>query len=260
MTPGRIFVGIGGWSYAPWRGVFYPEGLAQARELEHASGRLTAIEINGTFYSTFKPAVWAKWRDATPEGFVFTIKGSRFCTNRKQLSSAGEAVARFAGQGLAELGDRLGPINWQLPETKRFDPDDLDGFLSLLPREVGGLRLRHAIEARHESFDTPDFVALARKHGVAVTFADSPKFPAIEADTADFTYARLMRTREEVATGYDAVALDGWTMRAGEWAKRGDAFVFFISGAKIRAPAAAEALIARLNAVTPRAAAPPAAR
>ena len=142
---GRVFVGIGGWNYAPWRGTFYPKGLAQKRELEFASRALTSIEINGTYYSTFKPASWAKWRDETPDGFVFAVKASRYCTNRKELSGAGEAITKFINQGLAELRARLGPINWQFMETKKFQPDDLEGFFKLLPREVGGLPLRHAL-------------------------------------------------------------------------------------------------------------------
>src|SRR5690348_9028107 len=138
---GKIHVGIGGWTFEPWRGVFYPEGLPHKKELEFASQKLTSIEINGTYYSTFKPASWAKWRDETPQSFVFAVKGSRYCTNRKQLAGAGESVARFVGQGLAELRDRLGPINWQLMSTKKFDPEDCEAFFKLLPREIGGLPL-----------------------------------------------------------------------------------------------------------------------
>ena len=244
---GKIRVGIGGWTYEPWRGVFYPEHLSQKRELEYASRRLTSIEINGTYYSTFKPASWAKWRDETPDGFVFSIKGSRYCTNRKELAGAGEAVDRFVGQGLVELRDRLGPINWQLMGHKKFDPADIDGFFKLLPREVGGLPLRHALEVRHDSFKDERFYDLARRHNVAIVFADGEDLPAIEQPTADFAYARLMRTKEEVETGYVAAELDRWAERARAWAERGDAFVYFISGAKLRAPAAAQALIQRVG-------------
>jgi uncharacterized protein YecE (DUF72 family) len=240
---GTIRVGIGGWTYEPWRGVFYPEGLSQKRELEYASRQLTSIEINGTYYSTFKPTSWAKWREETPEGFVFAVKGSRYCTNRKQLAGAGESVDRFVGQGLSELRDRLGPINWQLMGNKRFDATDIGAFLQLLPREVDGLPLRHALEVRHESFKDERFYDLARRHNVAIVFADSEDFPSIEQPTADFTYARLMRTKEEVETGYTAVEIAQWTNRVRSWAERGDAFVYFISGAKVRAPAAARALI-----------------
>jgi uncharacterized protein YecE (DUF72 family) len=244
---GNIRVGIGGWTYEPWRGVFYPEGLAQKRELEFASRQLTSIEINGTYYSTFKPASWAKWRDETPDGFTFAVKGSRYCTNRKELAGAGEAVARFVNQGLSELRDRLGPINWQFMATKRFDPADFDAFLTLLPREVGGLKLRHAVEVRHPSFKSEQFYALARRHDVAIVFADDDDFPAIDEPTTDFTYARLMRTKEHIDTGYTPEELDRWATQARSWAARGDVFVYFISGAKVRAPAAARALIERLS-------------
>ena len=240
---GKILVGIGGWTYEPWRGVFYPEDLSRKLELEYASRRLTSIEINGTYYSTFKPASWAKWRDETPDGFVFAVKGSRYCTNRRELSGAGEAVARFIGQGLSELRDRLGPINWQFMATKKFDPADFEGFLKLLPRECAGLPLRHALEVRHESFKTQRFYDLARRYSAAIVFADDDQFPVIDERTADFTYARLMRTREAIDTGYPAEELDHWSMRARAWAECGDVFAYFISGAKLRAPAAAQALI-----------------
>ncbi|HEY1934962.1 MAG TPA: DUF72 domain-containing protein [Acetobacteraceae bacterium] len=244
---GNIHVGTGGWTYEPWRGTFYPKGLPHRRELEFASSKLTSIEINGTYYSTFKPDSWRKWRDETPSGFVFSVKGSRYCTNRKQLATAGEAVGRFVGQGLALLGDRLGPINWQLMATKKFDADDIAAFLALLPRQVDGVKLRHALEVRHPSFQDGRCYDLARRHNVAMVFADDDEFPAIDEATADFTYARLMRTRETIATGYSAAALGRWAARAKEWAKRGDAFVYFISGAKVRDPAAAQALIKRLG-------------
>jgi uncharacterized protein YecE (DUF72 family) len=244
---GKIYVGVGGWTFEPWRGPFYPPGLPHKRELEFASRKLTSIEINGTYYSTFKPEIWRKWHDETPEGFVFSVKASRYCTNRKQLASAGEAVARFVAQGLGELHDRLGPINWQFMATKQFDADDLRGFLDLLPREVGGLKLRHALEVRHPSFKDPHFYDLARQYNVAIVFADSDEFPMIEEQTADFTYARLMRTDEAKDTGYAAAALTRWAKRAKDWAARGDVFLYFISGAKVRNPAAAQALIARLG-------------
>jgi uncharacterized protein YecE (DUF72 family) len=244
---GKIRVGVGGWTYEPWRGVFYPQGLSQKRELEFASGKLTSIEINGTYYSTFKPASWAKWRDETPEGFVFSVKASRFCTNRKVLSDAGESIAKFIGQGMSELRDRLGPINWQFMATKKFDAEDLEGFLKLLPRELEGMPLRHALEVRHDSFKSEQFHELARKYRVAIVFADDDGFPAIDEPTADFAYARLMRSQDEVETGYAVADLDRWAKRAKGWAKRGDAFVYFISGAKHRNPAAAQALIERVK-------------
>jgi uncharacterized protein YecE (DUF72 family) len=244
---GTIHVGVGGWTYEPWRGVFYPVGLAHKRELEFASRRLSSIEINGTYYSTFKPASWAKWRDETPENFVFSIKGSRYCTNRRELAGAGEAIARFAGQGLSALGHRLGPILWQFMATKKFDAADFEGFLKKLPQEAGGARLRHALEVRNPTFVTPRFYDLARRYDAAIVYADSEEIPAIDEPAADFTYVRLMRGREEIETGYPAGELDRWAKRVKGWAKRGDVFVYFISGAKIRAPAAAEALIARIT-------------
>jgi len=244
---GKIHIGIGGWTYEPWRGVFYPDKLPQKRELEYASRRLTSIEINGTYYSTFKPESWAKWRDETPDGFVFSVKASRYCTNRRELASAGEAVERFVGQGLNELKDRLGPINWQFMGTKKFNPEDFEGFLKLLPQELAGRPLRHALEVRNETFKSERFYDLARKYDVAIIFADDEEFPAIEEPTADFTYARLMRTKEDVETGYTPKELEAWAKRAKGWAKRGDAFIYFISGAKVRAPAAAEALIKRVG-------------
>ena len=245
---GRIFVGIGGWTFEPWRGAFYPDGLAHKRELEYASRKLTSIEINGTYYSGFKPETWAKWREETPDGFVFSVKASRFCTNRKVLADAKDSVAKFMSQGLHELGDRLGPINWQFMGTKKFDLDDFEGFLKLLPKELKGLKLRHALEVRHASFQDPRFYDLARKYGAAIVFgADDPDFPEIDEPTADFVYARLMGTKEDVETGYKNADLDKWAKQAKAWAKRGDAFVYVISGDKMRNPAAAMALIERVK-------------
>ncbi|TDR84532.1 DUF72 domain-containing protein [Enterovirga rhinocerotis] len=259
-----IRVGIGGWTYAPWRGTFYPKGLTQARELEHASRRLTAIEINGTFYRTQSPASFRKWAEETPDDFVFALKGHRFVTNRKVLAEAGPSVETFLGSGVTELGGKLGPINWQLAATKRFDPADIEAFLKLLPPERDGIRLRHALEVRHESFVTPEFVALARRYGVAIVFADSDEHPAIPDPSADFVYARLQRCREAEEAGYPAAELDAWAARARDWEAGGlpadltavapspetrtarDVFAFFIAGDKVRAPAAAEALIRRV--------------
>jgi len=258
-----VRVGIGGWTFAPWRVTFYPKGLPHARELEHASRRLTAIEINGTFYRTQSPASFRKWAQETPDDFVFALKGHRFVTNRKVLAEAGPSVETFLGSGVTELGAKLGPINWQLAATKRFDPADIEAFLKLLPPERDGLRLRHAIEVRHESFIDPAFVDLARSYGVATIFADSDDYPAIPDPTADFVYARLQRCRESEAAGYAPAELDAWAARAKDWAAGGvpagltpvggapksgprDVFCFFIAGEKVRAPHAAEALIGRL--------------
>lgn len=260
-----IKVGIGGWTFEPWRGVFYPEKHPQARELEYASRQITSIEINGTFYSTQKPASFRKWADETPDDFVFSLKASRYAVNRKQLATAGESIERFLTSGITELKSKLGPILWQLAGTKKFEPDDLAAFLDLLPPEIDGLKLRHVIEARHESFKVPEFVELMRAKKMAIVFADSDDYPAIPDLTADFVYARLQRSVEDEPTGYDAKALDRWAKVARGWeageapeglpylhpeqpkAKARDAFVYFISGAKVRNPAAAMALIERLG-------------
>lgn len=244
---GTIRVGVGGWTFEPWRGVFYPDGLSQKRELEFASRALTTIEINGTYYSTFKPDSWRKWHDETPDGFVFSVKASRFCTNRRVLAEAGESVAKFMGQGLTELGPKLGPINWQFMATKKFDAQDFGAFLALLPKEMGGIALRHAIEVRSPTFAIQEFYDLARKHGVAIVYAKDADFPEIDQPTADFTYARLMASREDLECGVTDAELDGFAKQTQAWAKRGDVFAYFISGAKVRNPAAAQALISRVG-------------
>jgi uncharacterized protein YecE (DUF72 family) len=262
---GAIRVGIGGWTFAPWRGLFYPEKLPAKRELEHASRRLTAIEINGTFYRSQGPKSFAKWRDETPEDFVFTVKGHRAVVNAKKLAEAGGAVEWFFKSGVTELKEKLGPLLWQLAPFKKFDAADIDGFLALLPKEVGGLPLRHALEVRSKSFLVPEFAELAAKHGVAIVFADSDTHPAIADVTADFAYLRLQKAAADIATGYSSADLDIWADRAKTWAAGGapeglprigngapkktkrDVFVFFIAAAKERNPAAAEALIKRLG-------------
>jgi uncharacterized protein YecE (DUF72 family) len=263
MASGAIRVGIGGWDYDPWRESFYPPGLARAKQLDHASRHLTAIEINATYYKLQTPELFARWRDAVPDGFRFAIKGSRFCSNRKVLGEAGEAVARFCGQGLAELGDRLGPILWQFMGTKRFDPDDFRAFLALLPAEQGGVKLHHVVEPRHESFRDPAFVAMAREAGVGIVFADADDYPCIADVSGDLVYARLQRSRAQEPAGYTAADLDRWADIARAWARGEspagfphvadppppaprDAYIFFIAGAKERNPAAAMALITRL--------------
>lgn len=245
---GRIRVGIGGWTYEPWRGVFYPDKWPQAKELDHAGRHLTAIEINGTFYGRQKPASFVKWREAVPAGFVFAVKASRYAVNRKVLAEAGESIANFVAQGITELGDKLGPILWQFAATKQFDATDIAAFLDLLPAEHDGVKLRHALEPRHESFAHPAFFALCRKAGVAVVYAEAEAYPKFAEQTADFTYARIQTAREDLTEGYAAMELDRLADQARAWAEGGrDVFLFFISGAKIRNPAAAQALIARLD-------------
>jgi uncharacterized protein YecE (DUF72 family) len=257
---GAIRVGVGGWTYEPWRGVFYPNKLSQKRELGYASRKLSSIEINGTYYSTFKPESWMKWRDETPDDFVFSVKASRYCTNRKQLSSMGESMSRFLDQGLLQLGEKLGPINWQFMATKKFEPEDFEAFLRLLPPEKEGLRLRHALEVRHPSFETLQFYDLAAKYGAAIVYAEdaeAPEWPRIDQPTSDFTYARLMSSREDEPTGMSEDELDDVAGRVRTWAKRGDVFTYFIAGAKIRNPAAAVALLDKLGCPLADAAAPP---
>lgn len=244
---GKIRVGIGGWTFEPWRGTFYPQGLRQKDELAYVGQHLTATEINATYYSTQKPATFANWAKAVPDGFQFAVKASRYCTNRRVLAGAGESITRFVNQGIAELGDRLGPILWQFMPTKTFDADDVAAFLQLLPKDVAGVPLRHALEVRHASFDDPAFLALARAAGAAIVFADHDEYPAIWGHDVGFTYARLMRTREEEATGYSPDQIAGWAAMARREAEKGDVFAFFISGAKVRAPAAAQAMIVALG-------------
>ncbi len=244
---GRIYIGIGGWTFEPWRGVFYPAGLAHKRELAHAASVLTSIEVNGTYYSTFKPETFAKWAAETPDGFVFSVKASRFSTNRKELAGAGPSIEKFLGQGLEELGDKLGPLNWQFMATKKFDPVDFEAFLKLLPAELKGRPLRHALEVRHASFEAPEFDEMAGRYGCAIVRARGGGFPEIDQAGAGFTYARVMEAREDLEEGYEAGELDALADKAKIWAERGDVFLYFISGAKVRNPAAAMSLIRRLG-------------
>jgi uncharacterized protein YecE (DUF72 family) len=247
VSDGRIRVGIGGWTYEQWRGVFYPPGLPQKRELEYASQQLSAIEINATFYGRQSPKSWENWEKVVPDDFQFAIKGSRYCVMKSKLADSGEGISNFFAQGFAALGPKLGPILWQFAERRRFDADDIAAFIDLLPIELGGTTLRHAIEPRHESFRDDKFFDLCRARNIAIVFEDSDDYPCIEADTADFAYARLQRMNEDIVTGYDDAALDGFADRARHWSKSGrDAYVFMINGAKVRAPAAAQALLARL--------------
>lgn len=267
---GRIRIGVGGWTYEPWRGAFYPRDLTQKRELEYASRKLTSIEINGTFYGSQKPESFAKWHDETPEGFVFALKGPRFATNRRELSSAGDSIERFFNSGVLELKDKLGPINWQFAGTKKFDAKDFEGFLKLLPGNIGGRTIRHAVEVRHDSFKNADFIALAREHGVAIVVAADSDYPQIADVTAPFVYARIMGTTDKQKLGYAPKALDAWAERARLWARGAapkdlatvakpapakatldqtgrDVFLYVISGFKERNPAAAMALVERVD-------------
>ncbi|WP_354687481.1 DUF72 domain-containing protein [Cupriavidus necator] len=260
-----VRVGIGGWNFAPWRDNFYPAKLPQSRELEYASRHLSAIEINSTYHGTQKRTSFAKWRDETPDDFVFAVKASRFATNRRVLAESGESIERFIDSGIAELGPKLGPVVWQFAPTKQFDAEDFEAFLQLLPASVEGVKLRHVLEVRHDSFLSPDYLKLARRYKAATVFTDSPKFPSMADLTADFVYARLMASSEKLKTGYAPKALDEWAERTRTWARGAqpqdlpavedrkpaarmrEVFVFFINGAKERAPAAAQALLARLG-------------
>ena len=257
-----IYIGIGGWVYEPWRDNFYPAGLAQKRELEYAAGELTAIEINGTYYGSQKPDSFARWHDETPDHFIFTVKGPRFATNRRVLAEAGGSIDKFFESGVTRLKKKLGPINWQFMATKKFDAADFAAFLELLPRKVDGVAIRHAVEVRHDSFKDKAFIQLCRDHGVGVVFAADGGFPTIADVTADFVYARIMGTKATEKLGYPGPVLARWADRARKWArgespdmelldraapkKARDVFLFVISGAKERNPAAAKAIIAAL--------------
>jgi uncharacterized protein YecE (DUF72 family) len=247
MSEGKIRIGIGGWTYAPWRGPFYPDKLAQSKELKYASSRLGAIEINATFYGRQKPKSWENWEKVVPDGFQFAIKGSRYCVSRSKLAESAESIANFFGQGFEVLGPKLGPILWQFAHFKKFDRDDIAAFIDLLPEKLDGIALRHAIEPRNASFENQAFFDLCRARNIAVVFEDSEDYPLIDADTADFRYARLQRMNEAIPTGYDETALDLIATRTRSWATKGDAYIFMINGAKVRAPAAALALQTRLG-------------
>ncbi len=261
---GKIYIGIGGWTYEPWRGVFYPEKLSQKRELEYASSKLTSIEINGTYYGAQKPESFRKWHDETPDGFVFTLKGTRFATNRKDLSQSKDSVERFLSSGITELKSKLGPINWQFMATKKFDLEDFENFLNLLPASIEGVALRHAVEVRSETFRDPAFIGLARKHKVGIITGTDSEFPVIADQTADFAYLRLMGSSEDHPLGYSEKALDAWAERLKRLAagdlpddleavdrkshekRPRDVFAYVISGHKVLNPSAAMAMIERI--------------
>lgn len=261
----HIRIGIGGWTYEPWRGRFYPSDLTQKRELEYASRKLTSIEINGTFYGTQRATSFEKWHDETPEDFVFSLKAPRFATHRRVLGEAGDSIERFFASGVLALKDKLGPINWQFAPTKQFDAEDFDAFLKLLPKHVDGRAIRHAVEVRHESFCHPEFVALAREHGVAVVVAGDSAYPQVADLTAPFVYARIMGTVEAETLGYSEPALNAWAQRAKQWAVGSqpddlrtvqrkapeqtphEVYLYVISGYKASNPTAAMALMERLT-------------
>jgi uncharacterized protein YecE (DUF72 family) len=263
---GRIRVGIGGWIYAPWRGTFYPKGLKQADELAYAASHLTSIEINATHYRLQSPASFRKWGAAAPDGFKFSVKGPRLVTQQKALAETGSFIKRFFASGLAELGEKLGPVLWQFAPFKRFDKDDFAKFLDHLPRELDGSTIDHVVEARHASFATPEFVALLRDSGVGAVFTEAEDFPSISDLTGDVAYARLQRGNDKLPAAYPPEELNHWAERARLWAGGGapedlppidkahqpaakprDVFIYFIHEGKLRAPAAAMALIERLG-------------
>jgi uncharacterized protein YecE (DUF72 family) len=240
-----IHIGVGGWTYEPWRGVFYPEDLPHSGELEFASRHMTSIEINGTYYGLQKPATFIKWHDETPDSFVFSLKAPRFVMNRKVLASAGEAMGRFLDSGLILLKEKLGVINWQFLPTKVFDAADVEAFLKLLPKERAGRPLRHALEVRHDSFHVDEFIQLARRYGVAIVIAGDSPYPEISEVTAPFAYARIKGTKKGRKAGYSDAALARWDARARDWAKSREVFLYVIGGHKVSNPAAAMALIKR---------------
>jgi len=263
---GRIRAGVGGWVYAPWRGVFYPKGLRQADELAYASSHLTSIEINATHYRLQSPKSFNKWADTAPDGFVYSVKGPRLVTQQKVLAATGSFVARFFDSGLAELGNKLGPVLWQFAPFKTFDEADLAKFFEHLPHELNGQKLNHVIEARHASFQDPAFIGLLRDHNVSPVYVDNEDYPSIADVTGDVVYARLQRGDDTIETGYQPKNIDAWADRAKVWAAGGmpddlpvvdashapapkprDVFVYFIHEGKLRAPAAAMELIARLD-------------
>jgi uncharacterized protein YecE (DUF72 family) len=262
---GTIRIGVGGWTFEPWRGPFYPDKLSQKRELEYAASKMTSIEVNGTYYGSIKADSFTKWHEETPENFVFSLKAPRFATNRKVLAEAGGSIEKFITGGITQLKDKLGPINWQFMATKKFEPDDFEAFLKLLPHEVDGRRLRHAVEVRHDSFAAPDFIALLREYKVAAITSGDSKFPQIADITAPFVYARIMGTTENHKLGYAPGELDRWAERAKEWAagevpkdlksaateqpkpEPRDVYLYVISGFKEKNPAAAMELIERVK-------------
>lgn len=244
---GGMYVGVGGWSYEPWEESFYPSDLKKKDQLGYAASKLTSIEINATYYRSQTPKTFANWAAAVPDGFRFSLKASRFATNRRVLAEAGESIGKVMAQGFTELGDKLGPIVWQFAGTKQFDEADMAAFIKLIPQQVDGIAVQHAFEVRHPSFADAAFERLMQDAGFAVVLAEDSEFPRIDIDTADFRYVRIMGTKAEEMAGYDGPALDRIAGQAKQWSAKGDAYVYFISGAKERNPAAAMALIERVQ-------------
>jgi uncharacterized protein YecE (DUF72 family) len=263
---GKMRAGMGGWTFGPWDTSFYPDKLPRSKQLNYATRQVPTIEVNGTYYSSFKEPTFVKWATEAPDGFVFSLKGNRFVTNRRVLAEAGESMERFLGSGVAALGEKLGPILWQFAPTKRFDPEDFEAFLKLLPEKQAGVKLRHALEVRHESFLVPEFPQLARKYGAAIVYADHATYPAIADVTSDFVYARLQAGKDENPDCYEPERLDAWAQRVKTWAegkepadlqkadtetiavqKPRDVFVYFISQGKVSAPFGAMALMKRID-------------
>ncbi len=267
---GTIRAGIGGWTFKPWEGSFYPDRLAKSKQLHYASRHLPTIEINGTYYRGQTPQTFAKWAADVPDGFVFAVKGNRFVTNKKKLAEAAESMKKFFDSGVSELGDRLGPIVWQFAPTKKFEPEDFEAFLKLLPETDSGITLRHVLEVRNPTFVVPEFPALARKYGMAICYAHHYTYPEIADVTADFIYARLQKGEDTVPTAYEPAELDSWAERSRMWSEGGvpddlpladavtipqvrsrDVFIYFIHEGKVRAPQAAQALMQRVKATAP---------
>lgn len=249
-----VRVGVGGWSFEPWDKTFYPPGLPKAKQLGYMSRKLTAVEVNATYYSSFKPDTFLKWAEASPDGFVFSLKANRFSTVRKTKDDMKKSVDLFLGQGITSLKEKLGPINWQFPGTRKFDAEYFSTFLSVLPKEIGKLPLRHALEVRGTGFDTPEFYDLLTRHGATVVYAEDDAFPKLRHAGSDFAIARLMQTKSEEPGGYPASEIGRFARMLAGWAKTQDVFAFIISGAKERNPAAAMALQNKLG-VTPKTAA-----
>jgi len=240
-----IRIGISGWRYKPWRGSFYPKGLAQKKELAYAAERLNSIELNGTFYSLQRPESFARWYAETPPDFLFSVKGSRFITHMRKLKNVESSLANFFAQGLLHLEEKLGPVLWQFPPNFQFDPDRLSAFFQLLPRkrseaaEIARLHeprlngrawlsvqkdgpIRHAIEIRHPSFICEEFITLLRRHKIALVKADTVEWPLLMDVTSEIVYCRLHGSEQLYTSGYEDEAIAQWARRVTQWAQGGE--------------------------------------